>query len=263
MASLKITKRNVDAAPVPAAGDAYFWDTDLKGFGLRVTPKGVRSYVVQYRLKGRPARRVTLGQHGSPWTPEKARNDATAMLMEAKQGRYPIVAAKKRQRESADLQFAAYVETFIENYLKREWPDTWADAKRRLLVHVAPHLKGRSLPEIEKHEISAAIDAIRDRVALARNTHAVARKLFAWAVDRGDLKFSPVPSAPPAVKARKRVLTPDEIWRCGRRATASLIPLAPSSGCLWSRCSGVTRSLRCPGQSCRRHRGCGGRMERG
>jgi len=47
MALLKITKRNVDAAPVPAKGDAYFWDTELRGFGLRVTPRGVRSYVVR------------------------------------------------------------------------------------------------------------------------------------------------------------------------------------------------------------------------
>ena len=32
MALLKITKRNVDAAPVPAGNDAYFWDTELRGF---------------------------------------------------------------------------------------------------------------------------------------------------------------------------------------------------------------------------------------
>jgi len=211
MAVLKITKRNVDAAPVPAGGDAYFWDTELKGFGLRVTPRGVRSYVVQYRLPGRPARRTTIGVHGSPWTPEKARARAEELLYDVKRGDDPIDAAKKRVRAAIDLEFAKYVETFTDGYLKLEWKDSWADAKRQLELHVVPHLKGRPLPEIEKHEVAKVIQRLKDRTALARNTHAVLRKLFAWAVDQGDLLHSPMPSAPPLVKARKRVLTPDEI----------------------------------------------------
>lgn len=211
MALLKITKRNVDAAEVPAKGDAYFWDTDLKGFGLRVTPKGVRSYVVQYRLPARPARRMTIGIHGSPWTPEKARTRAEEILYDVKRGDDPVHAAKKRARAAVDLEFARYVETFTDGYLKHEWKDSWADGKRQLELHVVPHLKGRPLPEIEKYEIAKVIQRLKDRPALARNTHAVLRKLFAWAVDEGDLLASPMPKAPSGVKARKRVLKPDEI----------------------------------------------------
>lgn len=220
MASLKITKRNVDAASVPTGGDTYYWDTDLRGFGLRVTPKGVRSYVVQYRLPGRPARRMTIGIHGSPWTPEKARARATDILIAVKQGDDPVIVARKRQRAAIDLEFSRYVETFTDGYLKKEWGDTWQDAKRQLELHVVPHLKGRPLPEIEKHEVAKVIARLSDRAALARNTHAVLRKLFSWAIDQGDLLSSPIPSAPPAVKARKRVLTPDEIvaaWQASFR----------------------------------------------
>lgn len=211
MASLKITKRNVDAAPTPVGNDAYYWDTDLRGFGLRVTPRGVRSYVVQYRMPGLAARRMTIGVHGSPWTPEKARDRAEAILFNVKRGDDPVVAARKRQRAAIDLEFSRYVETFTEGYLKREWGDTWADAKRQLENHVVPHLKGRPLPEIEKNEVAGVIRRLLDRPALARNTHAVLRKLFSWAIDEGDLLTSPISAAPPAVKARKRVLTPDEI----------------------------------------------------
>lgn len=211
MAVLKITKRNVDAAPVPANGDAYFWDTELRGFGLRVTPKGVRSYVVQYRLPGRPARRITIGIHGSPWTVEKARMRAQDILISVKQGDDPAVVAKERQRAAVDLEFSKYVETFADLYLKREWGDSWAEAKRQLEIHAVPALKGRPLPEIKKHEVAGLIDKLGARPALARNTHAVLRKLFAWAVQRGDLNVSPICAAPPSVKARKRVLTPDEI----------------------------------------------------
>src|SRR3546814_4720046 len=58
---------------------------------------------------------------------------------------------------------------------------------------------------------------LKDRPALARNTHAVLRKLFVWAVDQGDLTLNPMPGAPPPVKARKRVLTPDEMARSEER----------------------------------------------
>lgn len=216
MAVLKITKRNVDAAAVPTANDIYFWDTDLRGFGLRVTPRGVRSYVVQYRMPGLPARRMTIGIHGSPWTPEKARERAHDILINVRRGDDPLVAARKRQRAAIDLEFSRYVETFTEGYLKPHWGDTWANAKRQLECHVVPHLKGRPLPEIEKHEVAGVIRRLLDRPALARNTHAVLRKLFSWAIDEGDLVTSPICAAPPAVKARKRVLAPDEIvavWR--------------------------------------------------
>jgi len=211
MAVLKITKRNVDAAPVPAKVDGYFWDTELRGFGLRVTPKGVRSYVVQYRLPGRPAKRITIGIHGSPWTCEKARARAEDILISVKMGDDPSEVAKERKRAAVDLEFAKYVETFGDHYLKLEWGDSWAEAKRQLELHAVPALKGRPLPEIKKHEITALIDKLRDRPALARNTHAVLRKMLAWAVERGDLHTSPICAAPPAVKARKRVLTPDEL----------------------------------------------------
>jgi len=211
VAVLKITKRNVDAAAIPAKADAYYWDTELRGFGLRVTPKGVRSYVVQYRLPGRPAKRITIGIHGSPWTCEKARARAEDILISVKMGDDPSVVAKERRRAAVDLEFSKYVEAFGDNYLKREWGDSWAEAKRQLELHAVPALKGRPLPEIKKHEVTALIDTLRDRPALARNTHAVLRKMFAWALERGDLHTSPICAAPPAVKARKRVLTPDEL----------------------------------------------------
>jgi integrase len=154
---------------------------------------------------------MTIGIHGSPWTAEKARARAWEILLDVKRGDDPVQAAKKRAREAVDLEFSRYVETFTDGYLKLEWKDSWADAKRQLELHVIPHLKGRPLPEIEKHELARVIQALKERPALARNTHATLRKMFAWAVDQGDLLHSPIPRAPAVVKARKRVLTPDEI----------------------------------------------------
>ena len=62
----RITKRTVDAAH-PSKTDQFFWDRDLKGFGLKVTPSGNKVYLLQYRKGGRgaPTKRVTIGRHGA------------------------------------------------------------------------------------------------------------------------------------------------------------------------------------------------------
>jgi Arm DNA-binding domain len=80
----KVTKRAVDALkPGPDGKEAVIWDTEVKGFGVRVQRGGTKSYIVHYRVgtgRGAPIRKVTIGQHGSPWTPETARREAKRML---------------------------------------------------------------------------------------------------------------------------------------------------------------------------------------
>ena len=213
VAIMRITKKAVDTAPIPVGGDVYFWDTEPRGFGLRVTPNGIRSYVVQYRLSGRPARRTTIGVHGSPWTPETARSEALRLLTIVRSGVDPVEARKKAVRLATDFEVAAYVGNFVTGYLQTEWPDTWRTAKRQLETYFVQPLKGRSLMMIERHDVTAILDGLRGMPAAARNVHAVIRKLFRWAVNRGDLAVSPIAEmeAPAAVKARKRVLSPDEL----------------------------------------------------
>ena len=65
MPVVNLTKRAVDAAQ-PSAREWCLWDTEVKGFGLRVRPSG--------------------GQHGAPWTPEQARREAKRILGEVAAG---------------------------------------------------------------------------------------------------------------------------------------------------------------------------------
>jgi len=74
----KITKRVVDGAE-PREATFLVRDTEVRGFVLVVTPAGAKSYAVDYRAgsgRGAPKRRLTIGKHGSPWTPETARIEA-------------------------------------------------------------------------------------------------------------------------------------------------------------------------------------------
>jgi hypothetical protein len=59
----KLTKRVVEGLS-PEAKDLFMWDDQLPGFGVRVLPSGIRSYVLQYRNAHGRSRRFTIGRHG-------------------------------------------------------------------------------------------------------------------------------------------------------------------------------------------------------
>ena len=62
--TLKLTKRTIDEIVTDPARDLYVWDDELGGFGLRIKPSGVRSFILQYRNSRGASRCLTLGRFG-------------------------------------------------------------------------------------------------------------------------------------------------------------------------------------------------------
>lgn len=84
----KIMKRTVDALRPEAGRDVFAWDTELRGFGVRVKSSGVKTFLIQYRnFEGR-TRRLVLGQYGA-LTPETARDLARKKLTAVAEGEDP------------------------------------------------------------------------------------------------------------------------------------------------------------------------------
>ena len=93
-----LNKRTVDAIQ-PAARDIVLWDDALAGFGVRVKPSGVRTYIVQYRNAHGRSRRHTLGRHG-PLAPDSARRLARQVLGQIAGGADPRPTARRSARFS-------------------------------------------------------------------------------------------------------------------------------------------------------------------
>lgn len=223
----RISKRTVDAA-----GTGFLWDEELRGFGLKVTSKGARSYVFQYRLGGREtlARRFTIGTHGSPWTPSTARQEAERLALMVRQGIDPREDQRERRRESVDLAFRAYAKRFLELYVATEWPASSAFAESILRLHVTPILADKPLTRIAKSDITDVLDRLpASKPALKRNVYAVVRRLFRWAVGRGDLDRSPLEGfeAPASVASRERVLNDEELALAWKAAEGLGYPFGP------------------------------------
>src|SRR3546814_2905524 len=64
MPIVKLTKRAIDALVPPKAKQVILWDTEVKGFGLRIMASGIKTFVVQYRNAEGIKRRMNLGRFG-------------------------------------------------------------------------------------------------------------------------------------------------------------------------------------------------------
>lgn len=213
MATGLITKQRVDAL-CPGAKDIFLWDTGVKGFGVKITPKGTRTYIYQYRMGGRGSkvRRYTIGLHGA-WTPDAARKEARKIAQMVDQGIDPATEKQKKQRDDVTLAFSAYAERFIDEYLRSEWQGGFDLAEGLLKRFAIPTFRQRPISAITRADISSLMDKLADRPASRRNTFTVIRKLFRWAVNRGDLQMSPIQDMepPPAPASRDRTLSDDEL----------------------------------------------------
>lgn len=219
MASGKITKRTVDAL-IASRSEGFLWDDGIKGFGAKITKSGAVSYILQFRMGGREAstRRYTIGSHGSPWTPATAREEAQRLFLLIAQGIDPVEVEKQRRREAVDLAFSNYAERFEKSCVGRGWKVLVA---RSFRIHVKPVLGSKPLPKITRSDVVAVFDRMPDcQVANRRNVFAVLRRMFRWAVSRGDIDRSPMEGmeTPPAVKARDRWLSDQELARIWEHA---------------------------------------------
>src|SRR3546814_14595133 len=125
MPNQSITLRTIQSVTPDPHRDIYVWDPRLKGFGLRITPRGAQSFVFQYRVDGGPARRKTIGPVGSPWTPATARKEAERLLVQVYQGIDPVEAKREAKRKKETLNFRTYNERFVELYLNTNWRGAW------------------------------------------------------------------------------------------------------------------------------------------
>jgi Arm DNA-binding domain len=111
---VKLTPVFVQRAPKSERGDAFFWDTALPGFGLKVSAKGHRSFVVQYRAK-RISRRFTIkAAPAGGLSLDKAKREARAILGAVARGGDPVADKHRAEREQRDTLLAV-----VEEYIAR------------------------------------------------------------------------------------------------------------------------------------------------
>ena len=186
MPHVRLRKSLIAKLEAEGLGDTIYWDQDLPGFGLRVKPNGVKSFVVQYRnrVTGR-SRRKTIGRFGPLWSLHQAKDAARGLLADVARGADPVADAK-------ELRSAPTVGDLAKRYLNehaepKKRPGSVRNDRSMLNRHVLPRLGRLKVNEVRSADISALHVSLRGTPYEANRTLALLSKMFSLAV-RWDLR---------------------------------------------------------------------------
>lgn len=174
----KLTKTAVERAPRPS----LTWDGELRGFGLRVTAAGARSFIVQYRLGiSRKQRRMVIGSYPT-LTVDQARSMARISLAEVEKGNDP---AGDRQTERAAKTFGDRVDHYLGDYARARSlkASTVHSARYVLEQHAIPTLRNRKIADVTARDIERLHAATKEKAGphQANRLLAVMSRIFSLA----------------------------------------------------------------------------------
>ncbi len=179
----KLTKNYIDKITAPADKEAFHWDSEVKGFGLRVAPSGKITYIVQGRVNG-SSPRISIGPHGV-FTVDQAREVARENLRSMRMGIDPRAVAKKEAAQRVTLRDVA------DGY-KRDRP-LKDSSKSEIERHVTTTFKAwehKPLKDINREAVTKRFNEIKTKgttgngpaPAQANQAFAVLRALFNYAI---------------------------------------------------------------------------------
>jgi integrase len=213
MPRIKLTKSAIDALPTPRS-DVVYWDAGCPGFGVKVTPRGRKVFVVLYRIGGAGSklRKYTIGPYGRI-TLHQARVAAQKVYAARFEGRDPAAEKREAKRRIVVDRVEELLEAFIAQRLSQN--RSAAEIARLLRREIGKPWAGRSIQGISKRDVVEVISAIEQRGApvAANKTLKSIKTFLRWCVGRAVLDQSPAEGVPLPAKevARDRVLSDEEL----------------------------------------------------
>jgi integrase len=219
MTKKRLTDRTLKA--LKTTGERYdVMDTDVPSFGVRVTERGRRTFILIARYPGstNPTRR-SVGEYPA-LSLENARTRARHWRDLIRQGIDPKAeeeCLRRLELRKQQTTFAAVAEDFLERHIKGQRKAK--DSKREIRKELIAHWGERPIASITREDVVVLVDAIARRAPyLAHNVLAHVRSMFNWAINRGTygLETSPCDRLKPsaligAKQPRQRILNNDEL----------------------------------------------------
>lgn len=221
----RLTKRVIDAAQ-PTGRDTFLFDTDIKGFALKITAGGKKVFTYQGRVAGEKIR-VTIGPYGA-FTCDQARAEAEKLRALFARGLRPgdleraaEANAEQRRQEDEARRYRAFSSVAERYFAARVRKQARGKPVEALIQNVfVDRWQGRDIATIARRDVAAVVDEIvaDGRPGAAREALKRIRPLFAFAVEKDDIAINPAEGIRLDDKyvPRDRVLTDAElveVWR--------------------------------------------------
>lgn len=153
----RLTRQLVESSE-PRDRDLFLWDSEVIGFGVKVSPGGRRTYVLQYRFE-RQTRRYAIGRHGSPWTVASAREEALRLLGRIASGHDP---QSEKTGARRDMTVAELCDLYVSEGLRTAKPLSVEAAKTDIRNHIKPILGTRVAATITAADIDRLLLDVAD-----------------------------------------------------------------------------------------------------
>jgi integrase len=193
---MRLTETSVRALKAPEVGVRVYVDDTLKGFGVRVSQAGAKSFVLS---AGKSRDRVTIGRYPIMALAE-ARKIAGLIKAERAVGR----------NQTPKIAFGAALQLYGEKHLAKLAPRSKKEIER-LFTKRLTHLNAKKLADITAHHITNVTDKISP--SEGEHLHRYCKTFFRWCVRRRLLQHSPIEGLelPSTWIPRERVLSDAEL----------------------------------------------------
>lgn len=234
----KLTKRVVDRLESNGAKHGtLFWDSELKGFGIRVFSSGLKTFVVKFRARSGRQRWLKIGTFGA-MTVEQARDRAKIEVAKVIGGADPADDRDQLRSAASVAQLCDYYLTAADNGLvlgRKGTPKktrTIATDRSRIGAHIKPLLGSLKAREVSRQDIESFKTAVvigktardqklgpRSRSIVRGGKGALTRTLgllgaiFAWGQENGFVEGNPVRGVKRFADAQKKAMLSAEQYR--------------------------------------------------
>jgi integrase len=180
-----------------------FFDDGFKGFGVRVSVGGAKSFVLMH---GKRRKLMTLGRY-----PDISLSDARILARKALVG-----ALDATETNAAMLTFPDARARFLADARVHTKSSTYSEYERLLKKHFNFE---KLITDITRKDIMDVVADLKDSPSIAQHAFVAIRTLMNWAVRRGYLSSSPVPPLRFKTISRSRILSDEELKFVWQRAS--------------------------------------------
>jgi integrase len=182
---IRITQTFATRAKAPEQGNRIHYDSEIAGFGLRVTEKGAKSFVLNYVIHSKE-RRYTIGSLGE-YTAETARAKAVELRQQIRDGVDPFAVLEQRTQEALEAKarrrtLKQLSDAYLEQYAEpNKRPGTVYDDRSLLNGVILPDLGDLPIRGILRRDIAKLHASMKDTPYRANRALALLHHMFEWA----------------------------------------------------------------------------------
>lgn len=177
----RITQKLISKLIPPHTGNTIERDSEIPGFGVRITAAGVVAFILNYRIHGRE-RRYTIGRYPD-LTATAARESAIQLRGRILNGHDPL---EQREQDRTEPTMADLSEEYLEKYASIHKRATSIRNDRQMIENIiAPKLGKRRLKSIGKKDIQSLHASLKKTPYRANRVLALLSKMFTLASQWG------------------------------------------------------------------------------